>query len=141
MKFSAHDLLLRSLDAELTADEQKQLDAALAESEELRREAEQLDLLRQNVTNSTPQSFSPFFAEKVLSQIRTEKSLKNEAESFFDALFASFRPVALAAAVIIFVLLSFNAFQNNGRVWAGVLTGESVGVELAFDPASDWIGE
>lgn len=140
MKTSAHDLLLRSLDSKLTPGEQEQLDKAMAQSEALRLEAEQLELLRQTVAGSVPRTFRPFFAERVLSRIRSEGSEMNPL-SFFDALFATFRPLALAAVVILVVMLSFNAVRNDGEVMAGVLSSDSVGVELAFDPASDWIGE
>jgi hypothetical protein len=140
METKIHDLLLRSFDTELTKAERRRLDEALQNSAQLRLEKERIRLLREAITDQTPRSFSPFFAERVMSRIRRENASSIEVV-YGDVLVSAFRPVAVVAFLLILALLSFNALRNDGAVMAGVLHGSGVGIEEAFSPSYALIEE
>ncbi len=140
MESKIQDLLLRSFDTELTKAERRRLDEALQNSAQLRHERERIRLVREAITEKTPCSFSPFFAERVMSRIRRENASSIEV-AYGDVLVGAFRPVIVAAFLLILVLLSFNALRNDGAVMAGVLSGSGVGVEEAFSPSYALIEE
>lgn len=133
-----HELLLKSFDAALTSEEQARLNAALSASETLRLEQERIWRMRDAVGRGAARSFRPFFAERVIQRIQT--TARENTESFSDSLMALFRPVLIAAAVLIAVMLSYNAVRHDGALMAGVLE-QDVTLEEAFDPVYEWIEE
>ena len=110
MNSSIRDLLYRSLDDALTAEEQQQLDTALASSPELREEYDQLVKMRHMVSENAATSFEPWFAQRVMRQIESGGS---ESELFFETLFTMFRRVAVAAAVAVAITISYNVLQSD----------------------------
>ena len=114
-------LLYRSFDDDLSEKEQKQLAEALENSEELRREKEQIKAQRQAVSDSGAQSFKPFFAERVMSRIQAMGEEENTLEAFYETLWAVFRRFAVAAAVILIALITIN-----------LIIGESLSMDEAF---------
>ncbi|HDQ44034.1 MAG TPA: hypothetical protein ENN17_00870 [bacterium] len=140
MDASVHDLLLRSFDEELTAEEKIELDEVLANSAAWRLEEKRIRFIREKISAETSRSFSPVFPERVMRRIRDAR--KASTENFFaDSLVVAFRSVAVTAAVIIVVLLSINAVRNDGAVMAGVLEGVDLRIEEVFSPTYPWIQE
>lgn len=101
-------LLYRSFDDDLNEKEKKQLEEAMENSVELRREKEQIEVRRQAVSDSAAQSFKPFFAERVMGRIQARGQKENTLEAFYDTLKAVFRRLAVAAAVIMIALITIN---------------------------------
>lgn len=106
-------LLYRSLDSDLEVKDRKKLETALEESEELRKEKERLMAQRQAVAASAGQSFSPFFAERVMHRIEGLGQKKNGLEAFYESFVAAFRKVAVVSAVILVLLISYNVIKRD----------------------------
>ncbi len=108
------ELLIRSFDAALSGKQRRELDAALASSEELRVERDRLLALRAGAAESASPGFGPYFAERVMAQVSAvgERSLAAD-------LFTVFRPVALAATIALLVLVPF-----GGRTLYESLSGQ-----------------
>jgi len=106
-------LLYRSLDGDLKDKHQKKLDETLKKSEELRKEKEKVLAQRQAVTDSASQSFSPFFAERVMSKIDGLGEKKNGLEAFYESFMAAFRKVAVVSAAVLVLLVSYNLVKSD----------------------------
>jgi hypothetical protein len=132
MKEEILELLYRSFDSELTAEEQKRLERALVESEDLERERDRLARLRGVVGGGTHASFGPYFAERVLGRITSSES--NGRESFVSSLVTVFRPVALAASLLAAVLTTVNLVQSKNKTVYTAFAGPEVTVQEALDP-------
>ncbi len=108
------ELLYRSFDDRLSPDEQQELDAALAASEELQKEKERISALRSAVSSSGSASFEPFFADRVIQRIHSEKNQQsNGVENFFESLLWAFRRIAIAGAVAVILLFAANLSQGK----------------------------
>jgi hypothetical protein len=101
-------LLYRSFDDELKEKERKQLDKAMKESKELQKEKEQIIAQRQALATSSPPSFKPYFAERVMDRIESFGTKKSGFESFYETLLFMFRRFALVGAAILLILLIYN---------------------------------
>ena len=134
------DLMVKSLDGELTAVERSDLNAALAESAELREELARLVAVRRAVAASGRTSFGPFFAERVMHRIRTEGRATGE-ESLLGALFGVFRPVALAAAAVVVGLVIYNSAKTDSVSVAGALGVPQVTLEEIMEPPVETVLE
>ena len=128
------DLLYRTFDEDLSAKEQQKLDKSLSDSAELRKEREQIFAMRQAVSNTGEKSFKPFFAERVMNQIKKSHSPQGEVDSFFDSLIAVFRPLAIGAAIILITLLSYNMKKTNNYSLTGALGKQQITLEEIVDP-------
>ncbi|MGD8539781.1 MAG: hypothetical protein PVI66_13780 [Candidatus Aminicenantes bacterium] len=106
-------LLYRSLDSDLNDKDRKKLDAALEESEELRKERERLLAQRYAVTESASHSFGPFFTEKVMNRIEGLDQKKNGLEAFYESFMAAFRKVVIVSAVVLVLLISYNVIKSD----------------------------
>jgi len=71
------DLLYRSFDSDLSAEEQHLLEQALRESDALKTEKEKITAIRANLALEKEQSFKPFFAERVMNKIQNVSKIKN----------------------------------------------------------------
>ena len=100
-------LLYRSFDDGLDEKERNELEEALKESDELRREREKILAQRKTISESATQSFKPFFAERVMARIYA-LSEKTGTETFYETLRAAFRPFAIAGAVAMAALILYN---------------------------------
>lgn len=119
-----YNLLIRSLDEELTASEQQQLAAGLASSKALRKEKKQLLAMRTMLgkVGKTAQ-FKPFFAEKVMATIQGKKQQLKEAQpDFFAPLLWSFQRVAYPSLAAICVLVAYTWF-SEGMIDVDTLMG------------------
>ena len=101
-------LLYWSFDDELNPEEKERLDRALKESEELRKEKEQILAQRQALAENSAPSFKPFFAERVMNRIESLGTKKNGFESFYEMLLLMFRRFAIVGAAILLLLLIYN---------------------------------
>ncbi len=107
-------LLYRSFDTELSEKNQKRLDNALEKSEELRLEKERALAQRQALAKNGTQSFSPFFAERVMGQIESlGQAKKNGFELFYETFKAMFQRLAIVSAVVLLVLVSYNLIKGD----------------------------
>ncbi len=128
------DLLYKSFDSSLTSKEQEILKKGLSESATLRGEKEKIEFMRERLADSEQASFKPFFAERVMNQVRTNRKQLVQQESVFDSLLALFRPLAIATTVILIVLLSYNMKKTENYTLAGALGQEQVTLEQVMDP-------
>ena len=115
------ELLYRSFDDDLEEKEQKQLAEALKNSEELRKEKEQILAQRRAVSLSAEKSFKPFFAERVMKRIQSMGEKENTLEILYESLKVMFRRFAIAGAVVLIALIIYN-----------LGTGESLSMDEAF---------
>lgn len=134
------ELLYRSFDSELSKEEQEQLEQALIDSEELRREKENIRALRQSISMQKRQSFKPFFADRVMAKIAETKQ-KNDEELFFESLFALFRPVAIAATILIIIVIGYNISASGQVSVDSALAVPDLSLEEVFDPTISLIAE
>jgi len=106
-------LLYRSLDGDLNEKDRLRLDEALEKSEELRKERKKAMAQRQVVAASTGRSFGPFFAERVMNRIEISRPKKNGLEVFYGSFMSAFRKVAIVSAVVLVLLVSYNAIKSD----------------------------
>ncbi len=107
-------LLHRSFDEALTAEERDRLERALALSKELRTEQRILSALRSKISSLQKRQFSPLFAQRVMREI--DKHRRTIDESVYDfslSLMFSFRKIAVVGAILILLLLCGN-FLSDG---------------------------
>ena len=134
MKEKDLELLYRSFDAPLTPEEQKRLKNALVGSKALRQEKKRIESIRKSVAHSAAHSFKPFFADRVMQRIEKSRQEQTESDPFFESLIAVFRPVAMGAAVLMIVLLTFNMIKSDRLSLAGAFAEPEVTLAEAFDP-------
>jgi anti-sigma factor RsiW len=115
------DLLYRSFDGTLKPEEEKELEEALANSQELRKEKERITNMRSALSTSAVKSFRPFFAERVMHAITSAAGQKNGLEQFFESLQFAFRRVAVMSATVVLLLAAFNVIKNGEVSIAGAL--------------------
>lgn len=107
------DLLYRSFDKELSLEEQRDLDRALENSQELKSEKQQIESLRSTLSGSQKQSFKPFFAERVANCIVNLNNPAKLQQDFFESLNYIFKRVLIAGSVATLILFSVNMMNKN----------------------------
>jgi anti-sigma factor RsiW len=108
------ELLYRSFDGELTPDEEKELREALAASQELRREKDRIEAVRQMVSASARDTFKPFFAERVMRKVTESREDASGMWTLQEWLSRVFRRVAIAGAGVALGLVVLNLVQADG---------------------------
>jgi len=126
-------LLYRSFDEELNKKENRQLEAAMKQSEELRLERDRILAQRQALAESPKSSFKPFFAERVMSQIESLGEKKNGLETFYETLLVMFRRFALAGAAILIILLLYNLRTGDALSTDEIFYASDVAIEEIID--------
>jgi len=101
-------LLLRSFDDKLDPKDRMRLEEALKSSSELREEKERLMALRLNISESRAAGFGPGFADRVMGRIAAPAPQENGLESLYDTFRRMFQKFALAGAVALLVLVTYN---------------------------------
>ena len=134
------ELLYRSFDSELSSEERKFLDNALSESEDLRNEKELISSLREKIKTSSTKSFNPGFADRVMKTIRSSKR-SDESEQFFESLSVIFRPIAIAATVLIIIIAGYNMNKTDNYSLEGALGVPEVTVNDVYDPSLALVSE
>ena len=127
-------LLYRSFDTSLNPEEQKKLDEAMEQSDQLRKESERIKIIRKKLEANKEQSFNPFFADKVMQRIN-KISIMDNNELFYESLFKVFKPVMVAAILLIIGISSYNIANTRQFSLEGVLAVPEVTLEQAFDPS------
>lgn len=133
MKEKMYNLLLKSFDTKLSNKKQNQLEQALLLSESLRSEKMQLEQIRQACLESPETHFRPFFAERVLSKINSEKR-REIFDPFFESLKKGFKPLAITSIVLIISSISLYAIQKDQSILSDFFPSESNQLEQAFNP-------
>lgn len=100
MEDKNEDLLLQSLDGNLS-EEQRKILAAEANDSRFQRRADQFIKIRNTLLRKEGDSFGPFFAERVLNRIR---SMKKEIDYQLLFFFKKYQLVAIGAVVALLVL-------------------------------------
>ncbi len=132
MSNDVRDLLLKSLDSELSNEEYQQLESALERSSRLRAEKESLLKMRSSLKSAAANSFGDGFQDRVMARIQ----VKNTEEFTFN-LFQIFRPVAIAAILLIIITASFNMWSSEQFSVDGILALTDISPTDAFNPLVD----
>jgi hypothetical protein len=127
-------LLYHSFDTLLTPEEQKILDQAVSQSEELKQEMEKIILIRKKVKANSVKTFKPFFADRVMQRIDRIKN-RNYNDLLGESLFRIFKPVMIAAVLLILIITSYNMTSTKQLSLEGILAVPEVTLEQAFDPS------
>lgn len=114
-KDSLLTLIYRSLDSDLSAAEEHELQQGLLHNPELMDEKNKITELRRMLAQKPGKSFSEGFADRVLVRLRDEQP---EDESMFTSMIWSFRRILVIGTASILIL----AFNN-------ILTGKEVSLE------------
>ena len=112
-KEAIEELLLRSLDEPLSAKEHSQLEAALKDSAELRREKEQLEKNRRLLSSLKPVPNSTF-VNGVMARLNT---------SPVEATLLSMLPRAAAACLIILLITLIGIYMAEGSLSTDAIIG------------------
>ncbi|MCB0561485.1 MAG: hypothetical protein H6573_09415 [Lewinellaceae bacterium] len=112
-KETIEELLLRSFEQQLSAEERGRLDAALAGSEELRREQQQLEKVRHwlGSLQATPKNG---FVDGVMKELNT---------SPVEATLLSILPRAAAACLIVLLLTLIGIYMAEGSLSTDAIIG------------------
>ncbi|MBN2426494.1 MAG: hypothetical protein JXR46_09595 [Calditrichaceae bacterium] len=109
MKSDIKKLMLRSFDDDLSEEEKAKLQKSLAESEELQQEKKAFLDIRRAVSESVPRSFNKGFSGRVMDEIPVKEI------SFDKYIYKLFKPLAVAASVIIFTFIGYN-LSTKGEI-------------------------
>lgn len=135
------DLLYLSFDRQLTSNEQKILEEALAESEELQKEKQLIASLQNTIAKTAVKSFEPWFAERVINKIAALREKDSREEIFWRSLLFRFRRVALISSIIVISLLFYNAIISDYLSLSKVLGIPEVTIAEITDPLNCLIEE
>jgi len=130
-------LLYESFDRELNEREKNILNFALIDSEELQKEKENIILMRDKLSNQAEQGFSGSFVHKVMSEVQRLSKQKDNYE-FFENVYMLFRPVVIAATVLIITLVSLNFLKSEKISLEGAIAVPDVTISDAYDPITDF---
>lgn len=108
MDKKAKKLLYRSFDKDLSSVEKHILEKALERSELLRQEKAEIDQQRRDLSQSGDETFGPMFAERVINRLFSPQKSENGLEAFYEAFKSAFRKIAVAGAIAMVVLISYN---------------------------------
>lgn len=133
MKQKIRKLLYRSFEEPLSIEDEKRLNDALSASDALRLEKESLTRLRKSVAAGKTQHFKPFFAEKVMHQIKSREQ-ESVQERFFESLLRAFKPAIVVATVLVIMLLSYNLIKSDRVSIASAFAQPEVSLDQALDP-------
>lgn len=130
-------LLYESFDRELNEREKNILNFALIDSEELQREKESIILMRNKLNNQAESGFSGSFINKVMSEVQRLSKQKDNYE-FFENVYMLFRPVVIAATLLIIALISLNFIKSENISIEDAIAVPDVTISDAYDPITDF---
>jgi len=116
-----YDLLIRSMNYQLTAEEDKQLQQALKGSSELREEKIKLNKVGK-LLSSRNYSFSDGFRNRVMQAVNNEKKGKVISIDFTRSFTSMFNRIAVAGVAVI-VLLVISLYISHGSLNINTFTG------------------
>ncbi len=120
MNKEAYELLIRSLDQQLSQEEQHRLDAALRDSVELQQEKERLVKMREALGNLEYQ-FAPFFAGKVMHKIQ---QLERGEPRTMNSWGKAFQQIAIPSLAVLLLLIVVT-WLTEGSISLEAMTGIS----------------
>jgi hypothetical protein len=130
-------LLYESFDRELNEREKNILDFALIDSEELQKEKENLIVIRSKLKNQAEPGFSGSFVNKVMNEIHKLSNQKDNYE-FFENIYLLFKPVVIAATVLIIALVSLNFIKSEKISLEDAIAIPDATISDAYDPITDF---
>ncbi len=116
-----YDLLIRSMNDQLTAEEDKQLQQALKGSSELREEKIKLNKVGK-LLSSRNHSFSDGFHNRVMQAVSDEKKGKVISMDFTRSFTSMFNRIAVAGVAAI-LLSVISLYISHGSLNVNTLTG------------------
>ena len=116
-----YDLLIRSMNEQLTAEENKKLQQALKGSSELREEKIKLNKVGK-LLSSRNYSFSDGFRNRVMQAVSDEKKGKVISIDFTRSFTSMFNRIAVAGVAAI-LLLVISLYISHGSLNVNTLTG------------------
>ncbi len=131
------ELLYRSFDSKLKPDEQKEVDKALENSEELKSQKEEILKMRASLKQTEPQRFGYMFANKVMQKINGIEEESSD-EIFFNSMISVFRPFAIAATFLLVFLVSYNMLSDNGNFFYESQEIQDLTLAEVFDPFNEF---
>ena len=94
------ELLLRSFDASVSAREREELTSQMQHDPGLRRQSDQYLKIRELMLRTEPDSFGPFFAERIMNQL---KQRVNEIDYLIFFFFKKYQVLALGMLVALLI--------------------------------------
>jgi anti-sigma factor RsiW len=128
------DILYRSYDETLSEQEQHELNQALKRSADLRREAQYIRDMRQELGSLPSVSFSEGFSDRVLKTVERLGRYRSSQPDFGTALVFMFRRLAVAAVMTVFTLLSVYWISDTTILPDGVQSVSQVSIEEVLIP-------
>lgn len=116
-----YELLLRSMNDQLSADEDKKLQLALKVSAELREEKVKLGKVRE-LLSSRNYGFTAGFRNRVMQAVSDEKNNKVILMDFTRSFTSMFNRVAVAGVAVI-LLLVISLYISHGSLNVNTITG------------------
>ncbi len=99
--FSEHEeLLLRSLDAPVSAQDREKLTALMQSEFALRRQSDQYSRIREMMLRQQSDSFGPFFAERIINQL---KQRVNEIDYLIFFFFKKYQVLVVGVLVALLI--------------------------------------
>ena len=129
-------LIYKSLDGKLTHKESESLKYELERSAEFESEYRNTIKLREEINKGAEKSFKPFFEERLLNRLHNSTG-KIKYNPQVISLAISFRPIAVAAALILLLLLTYNLGSGNNYSINKLLGESQTNIEYAFDPLNN----
>ncbi|QQS30645.1 MAG: hypothetical protein IPM47_06860 [Sphingobacteriales bacterium] len=118
-----YHLLLRSLEEDLTLEEQQILNTALQEHEALKKEQQRL-ISNRNLLAGQVFEFSDGFEDRVMTAVGQIEAAKGKARPFDSSLAVAFRRVAVSGVAAILLLLALTYYHHQS-LSVNALTGLS----------------
>src|SRR6266487_5047999 len=109
------ELLIKSLDGKLSGEERQLLISLFESDHEIKRYADQYAKLREMLLRKEPDSFGPFFAERIVNKIRNMKQEIDYQIFFF------FKRYQLAAVGVLIALIVLNIIFSDRLTIKSVL--------------------
>jgi len=130
---SQEELLLKSLDAPVNADERERLATGMQENPALRKQSDQYYKIREMLKRKNADSFGPFFAERVLHVI------KQRAGNIDYLVFFFFRKYQVVILGVLVALLLANLFLSDNITLKSIfgLEGETPEDIFSIDAYKD----
>ncbi|MFH1195212.1 MAG: hypothetical protein V1720_05840 [bacterium] len=138
-KKNLEKLIFKSLDGVLTEKESAALEYELKNSSEAKKLFAELRSLRKGIENLPELTFKPFFEERVIAKLNIDNSKSESFPNFPEALGLSFRKFAIAAALILALLITYNLNNGNSYSIENLLGTYKTPLEYVLDPTMNLI--
>jgi anti-sigma factor RsiW len=127
-------LLVRSFDGELAPGEREELNAALAQSDELRAERDRLAALEVSIRRGAIRSFGPEFENRVMRRIASIESRASRRKNFYESLVAVARPALAGFLILCLGLVTFNLLKGGNLSISSLFVFNDITFEDVFIP-------